>query len=53
LAESQWAKERPRRHEVNQRLINQHRRIHHEAKEGKLTRGHAAQLHRESKDFEN
>ncbi|MGO9444008.1 MAG: hypothetical protein ACLPXB_04430 [Thiobacillaceae bacterium] len=47
LAESQWAKNHPRRHEVNQRLKNQHRRIHREVKQGQLNRAQAGRLHRE------
>ena len=51
LAESQWAKDHPRRHEVNQRLKNQNHRIHREVKEGDLTKGQAAQLHQEDRQI--
>jgi hypothetical protein len=51
LAESQWSKDHPRRHEVNQRLNNQHRRIHQEVREGELTRGQAVQLHRDDRQI--
>lgn len=47
LAETQWQKDHPRRTEVNHRLANQDRRIHQEVKEGEITRGQAAGLHRE------
>ena len=46
-AESNWAKNHPRRHEVNKRLSNQNKRIHNEVKKGELTRGQAGKLHRE------
>lgn len=45
--ETQWQKDHPRRAEVNKRLANQNRRIHHEVKEGDLTEQQAAQLHKE------
>lgn len=48
---SQWAKKHPRRAEVNARLANQNRRIHQEVKEGDLTRGQAAQLHRDDRQI--
>lgn len=51
LAESQWSKDHPRRHEVNQRLKHQHRRIHQEVREGELTKGQAAQLHRDDRQI--
>lgn len=47
LAETQWQKDHPRRTEVNKRLANQNRRIRTERKEGEITRGQAAQLHKE------
>ncbi|RTL51447.1 MAG: hypothetical protein EKK46_11840 [Rhodocyclaceae bacterium] len=46
-ADGKWAKEHPRRHEVNERLENQNKRIHQERKEGELTKGQAAKLHKE------
>ncbi len=45
-AKTQWAKHHPRRHQVNQRLARQNRRIHREVKEGDLTRAQAGRLHR-------
>jgi Skp family chaperone for outer membrane proteins len=41
----QWAKDHPRRAQVNGRLANQNRRIKNEVKEGEITKGQAAQLH--------
>ena len=45
--DGQWAKTHPRRAEVNARLANQNRRINKEVREGEMTRGQAAQLHRQ------
>ena len=45
--DGQWAKTHPRREEVNNRLANQNKRIAQERKEGELTKGQAAKLHRE------
>ncbi len=45
FAESNWAKEHPRRHEVNQRLRNQNRRIHKEVREGEMTRAEMRNLY--------
>ena len=47
MAETQWQKDHPRRTEVNRRLDNQNRRIHHEVKEGELSKQQAAKLHHE------
>ncbi|HXS51793.1 MAG TPA: hypothetical protein VN782_04620 [Usitatibacter sp.] len=47
LAETQWEKDHPRRDQVNDRLQHQDRRIHQEVKEGELTKGQAAKLHRQ------
>ena len=49
FAESNWAKEHPRRHEVNRRLKNQNRRIHKEVREGEMTKADARKLHREDR----
>ena len=43
----QWAKDHPRRAEVNGRLANQNRRIDKEYKEGEITKGQAQELHHE------
>ena len=45
LAEGHWAKNHPRRHEVNARLNNQDRRIHNEVKEGEINKEQAHGLH--------
>lgn len=50
-AEGQWAKDHPRRAEVNQRLENQHKRINQEVREGEISRRQAAQLHREDRQI--
>lgn len=46
-ADSTWAKNHPRREQVNGRLANQNNRIKNERKEGELTKGQAAKLHHE------
>src|ERR1700733_7261988 len=46
-AETTWQKNHPRRTQVNSRLANQNRRIHNDVKDGTLTKGQAANLHRE------
>jgi len=40
-----WAKDHPRRAEVNSRLENQNRRIDKERKGGEITKGQAQELH--------
>jgi len=47
FAADQWQKSHPRRAEVNQRLKNQDARIHREVKEGEMTKGQAAKLHKD------
>src|SRR6202162_84095 len=47
MADPQWQKDHPRREQVNNRLNNQNKRIHQEVKEGELSKGQAAKLHRE------
>lgn len=49
--ESQWAKNHPRRAQVNERLENQNRRINQEVKEGEITKQQAAQLHKEDRQI--
>ena len=49
FAESVWARNHPRRHEVNARLNNQNRRIHDERREGEITKAQARRLHREDR----
>ncbi len=46
-ADDTWAKDHPRRAQVNQRLNNQNKRIHQEVKEGDMSKGKAAKLHHE------
>jgi len=46
-AETNWEKSHPRRDQVNDRLANQNKRIHQEVKEGEMSKGQAAKLHRE------
>ncbi len=47
--DTQWQKNHPRREQVNDRLANQNRRINEEVKEGEMTKGQAAKLHREDR----
>ena len=42
-----WAKDHPRRVEVNGRLENQNLRIDQERKDGEITKGQAQELHHE------
>lgn len=46
-AESKLDKNHHRRTEVNKRLNNQNKRINKEVKEGEITKGQAAKLHKE------
>jgi len=50
-AETQWQKSHPRRTEVNGRLNNQNQRIKTERKEGEITKGQAAKLHKEDRQI--
>lgn len=49
--EGQWAKNHPRRDQVNDRLENQNRRINQEVKEGEISKRQAAKLHREDRQI--
>jgi hypothetical protein len=51
FAESNWAKEHPRRKEVNNRLNNQNRRINKKVSEGKMSKGEAKKLHQEDRNI--
>jgi hypothetical protein len=51
MADTQWQKNHPRREQVNNRLNNQNKRIHQEVKEGELSKGQAAKLHREDRSI--
>ncbi|MGH8181788.1 MAG: hypothetical protein ACRETR_12515 [Steroidobacteraceae bacterium] len=46
MADTPWQAQHPRREEVNNRLSNQHARIHQEVKEGEMSHARAARLHR-------
>lgn len=50
-AETAWQKHHPRREQVNKRLANQDKRIHNEVKEGEITKGQAAALHKEDRSI--
>jgi hypothetical protein len=45
--DGQWAKDHPRRSEVNSRLANQHARIDNKEANGKMSTAEASKLHRE------
>jgi Spy/CpxP family protein refolding chaperone len=46
-ADASWQKNHPRREQVNHRLNNQDKRIHNDVKNGTLTKGQAAALHKD------
>jgi hypothetical protein len=46
MADTPWQAHHPRREQVNNRLGNQHARIHQEVKEGEMSHAKAARLHR-------
>jgi hypothetical protein len=46
-AETTWQKNHPRRNQVNHRLNHQDQRIHNDVKNGTLSKGQAATLHKE------
>lgn len=48
-AETTWQKNHPRRTQVNHRLANQNKRIHSDVKNGTLTKGQAATLHKDDR----
>ena len=49
--EGQWAKNHPRRVEVNKRLAHQDKRIDHKVKNGEITQQQADQLHKEDQQI--
>ena len=51
FAESQWAKEHPRRHQVNTRLNNQNNRISQKVAEGGMTKAQAGKLKRQDRQI--
>lgn len=50
-ADGQWAKDHPRRAQVNERLNNQDKRINKEVKEGEITKKQAAKLHKKDRQI--
>lgn len=50
-ADTTWQKNHPRREQVNHRLAHQDARIHKEVKEGEISKGQAAALHREDRSI--
>ena len=51
LAETKWEQNHPRRDQVNDRLANQNRRINKEVAEGEVSKGQAAQLHKQDRQI--
>lgn len=49
--DGQWAKNHPRREQVNGRLSNQNNRIRDEVKEGDMTKTQAAALHKDDRQI--
>jgi len=49
MAETTWQRNHPRRTQVNNRLANQNKRIHQDVKDGTLTKGQAATLHKDDR----
>jgi len=45
MADTKWQRHHPRREQVNHRLANQNRRIHHERREGDISGAQAHALH--------
>jgi len=50
-AESNWAKDHPRRTQVNKRLKNQNNRINAKVKNGDMTKAEAKKLHHEDRNI--
>jgi hypothetical protein len=46
-ADTTWQKNHPRREQVNNRLAKQNKRIHQDVKNGTLSKGQAAALHKQ------
>ena len=51
--EANFNKNHPRRAQVNKRLKNQNKRINQEVKEGEISKGQAAGLHKEDRQIRN
>ena len=49
--DGKWARNHPRRDQVNDRLARQNRRIHKEVKEGEMTKAQAAKLHKDDRQI--
>ena len=49
--EGKFDKNHPRRAQVNKRLNNQNKRIHKEVKEGEISKGQAANMHKEDRQI--
>jgi hypothetical protein len=47
MAESKFAQNHPRRHQVNHRLGNQNRRVHNQVASGKMSHSEARNIHAE------
>jgi hypothetical protein len=47
MADTTWQKDHPRREQVNQRLGNQNARIKAQVKDGQMSKGQAAALHKD------
>jgi hypothetical protein len=50
-AETNWQKDHPRRAEVNHRLANQNKRIDRKVADGQMSKGQAAQLHKDDRQI--
>lgn len=50
-ADTTWQKNHPRREQVNNRLANQNKRIHQDVRNGTLTHGQAAALHKDDRQI--
>lgn len=51
MADTAWEKHHPRRDEVNDRLVNQDKRIHQELKGGDITKSQATALHKDDQQI--
>lgn len=51
VANTSWQQHHPRREQVNDRLGNQNARIHDEVREGGLSKGRAAILHKDDRQI--
>jgi len=49
--DGKWARNHPRRDQVNDRLARQNRRIHKEVKEGEMSKAQAAKLHKDDRQI--